>query len=245
MNDLDCFLANFWRAVKFHPLTLARIADYPVSELDLHARHSWLVQQRTTIQEKIRSDEMWCDPQVAAWWVWGINQWIGSGWCPSHQKLHPHGGGDHRLFRSRPAINNAGQGIHRPSVLSRSEQLPQYLDALAKRIERVRILCGDWSRAVTPSVTVRLGLTGILLDPPYTKESGRKKNLYALDNLTVGHQVRKWAVENGGNPKLRIALCGYAEEYVMPSDWSVFEWKSQGSSNGNKERIWFSPHCLN
>ena len=49
-------------------------------------------------------------------------------------------------------------------------------------------------------MTERLGVTGVFLDPPYTKESGRQENLYALDDLTVGHQVRDWAVENGGNP---------------------------------------------
>jgi hypothetical protein len=68
--------------------------------------------------------------------------------------------------------------------------------------------------------------------------------------------VRLWAVENGDNPLLRIALCGYVEEHVaaMPSSWECVAWKAQGgygsqagdrgNENGKRERIWFSPHCL-
>lgn len=121
--------------------------------------------------------------------------------------------------------------------------LQEQFKQLAARLERVRILNGDWSRLVTPAVTTRHGMTGVFLDPPYTEESGRKKGLYAKDDLTVGHQVRNWAVKNGDNPKFRIALCGYESEYRMPLNWSVFDWKAVGSQNGNKERIWFSPHC--
>lgn len=80
VNDIDSLLANFWRSLKLHPRKLANVADYPVSELDLHARHSWLMNRREEIAEKMRADEGWCDPKVAAWWVWGISQWIGGGW---------------------------------------------------------------------------------------------------------------------------------------------------------------------
>ena len=132
-----------------------------------------------------------------------------------------------------------GSGVHR-----RSELLNEYYFKLAARLKDVRILSGDWSRLVTPSMTIRTGITGVFLDPPYTEESGRKKQLYARDDLAIGHQVRAWAVKNGDNPLFRIALCGYEAEYRMPLNWSVFEWKAIGSQNGNKERIWFSPHCL-
>lgn len=73
-------------------------------------------------------------------------------------------------------------------------------------------------------------------------------------NLTVAHDVRLWCVENGDNPLLRIALCGYAGEHeeLEAKGWSVLAWKAQGgygnqgedNSNRGKERIWFSPHCL-
>ena len=245
VNDMDALLVNFWRASKLHPRKLAKAADYPVSELDLHARHAWLVNQRETIQEKIRGSEAWCDPKVAAWWVWGISQWIGGGWCQDRRLGRPSMEG-RGIFRQRPVLDSCG--IHRrgtrPNDEQRGEVLRRTFDLLSHRLERVRVLNGDWSRAVTSAVTTRQGLTGVMLDPPYTEESGRKNGLYAKDDLAVGHQVRDWAEENGDNPKLRIALCGYEGEYRMPRSWKVFNWKSQGSRNGDKERIWFSPHCL-
>jgi hypothetical protein len=71
--------------------------------------------------------------------------------------------------------------------------------------------------------------------------------------LTVAHDVREWAIANGDNPKLRIALCGYEGEHDMPSNWQCIAWKAtggygnlskKGNDNCRKERIWFSPHCL-
>lgn len=58
-------------------------------------------------------------------------------------------------------------------------------------------------------------------------------------------------IEHGDDPRLRIALCGYAGEHEMPTTWECVVWKANGgygnvSGNRNKhaERIWFSPHCL-
>lgn len=241
VNDLDGLLVNFWRAAKLHPRKLAAVADYPVSELDLHARHVWLSQNKNAIYEKMIAQPAWCDPEVAAWWVWGISQWSGSGWCgratQSRQKPHPDRRGIQRLSHQRgdgPVTENDGRG----------SLLQDYFDLLSRRLERVRIHVGDWSRVVTPSLTTRNGLSGVFLDPPYTKESERQLDLYASDDHAIGHEVQEWAVENGGDPRFRIALCGYDGEYDMPSSWSVYEWKAVGSRTGNKERIWFSPHCL-
>ena len=43
VNDLDCNVANFWRAVQADPEAVAKFAAWPVNEADLHARHRWLV----------------------------------------------------------------------------------------------------------------------------------------------------------------------------------------------------------
>lgn len=235
VNDLDSLLVNFWRALKLHPRKLANAADFPISELDQHARHAWLVRKKQELVEQIRSQEAWCDPKVAAWWVWGISQWRSGGWCASGKQ-------------SRRIPNTDSRGIHRISFRQggqrRSEYLREYFHQVACRLEHVRIVSGDWRRVLVSSFTTRHGLTGILLDPPYTDESGREARIYAEDSLNIGHEVRDWAVEHGSDPKLRIALCGYEGEYRMPSNWSVFEWKSAGTTNGHKERIWFSPHCL-
>ncbi len=52
----------------------------------------------------------------------------------------------------------------------------------------------------------------------------------------------------------KCTLCGYEGEHDLPG-WSVFEWSAHGgyehqgkngtSGNRHRERVWFSPHCLN
>ena len=78
-NDADAYVCNFWRAVTAAPDEVARWADWPVSEIDLHARHKWLI-SRTEFRERLRADPEYFDAKVAGWWVWGICQWIGRGW---------------------------------------------------------------------------------------------------------------------------------------------------------------------
>lgn len=129
-----------------------------------------------------------------------------------------------------------------------------YMRALANRLRRVRVCCGDWSRVMGPSVTIKHGVCGVFLDPPYSEESGRASDLYSSDDLAVAHDVRKWAIENADNPLLHIALCGYEGEHDMPNSWECIAWKNRGgygsqasgrgAANAHRERIWFSPHCL-
>jgi hypothetical protein len=129
-----------------------------------------------------------------------------------------------------------------------------YLRELAERLRRVRVCCGDWSRICGPSPTVKLGITGVLLDPPYADTADRDETLYATDSLSVAHDAREWAIENGNDPRLRIALCGYDGEHEMPDNWEAVAWKAaggygsqgdaRGRDNAKRERIWVSPHCL-
>lgn len=68
VNDLDCYLANFWRALQHDPEGVAYHADGPVNEADLHARHRWLVDHRP---EQVMREPDFFDVQIAGWWVWG------------------------------------------------------------------------------------------------------------------------------------------------------------------------------
>ena len=57
-------------------------------------------------------------------------------------------------------------------------------------------------------------------------------------------------------PLLTLAtarLCGYEGEHDMPEDWRVYAWSAgegfgaqakERSGNGKRERVWFSPACL-
>jgi DNA adenine methylase len=267
VNDRDCLLANFWRALQSDPDEVARCADNPVNEADQHARHLWLVSQEE-FRERMKVDPDYFDAKIAGWWVWGQCIWIGSGWC-SRQLPHlgDAGTGVHRqlphlgdagtgVHRKRPHLGSAGNGVHRklPHLGSAGTALLEYMRELAERLRRVRVCCGDWSRVCGPSPTVKLGITGVFLDPPYSDEADRQDDLYAVDDGAVAHQVREWALEWGNDPRMRIALCGYDGEHQMPDSWEEIPWKAcggygsqgdgRGRENSARERIWFSPHCL-
>src|SRR6202041_1372731 len=47
VNDIDCGLINFWRAVSKEPDEVIKYANFPVSETELHARHQWIVSNTT------------------------------------------------------------------------------------------------------------------------------------------------------------------------------------------------------
>ena len=110
VNDADGFLANFWRALAHDPEAVAMWCDWPVNEVDLFARHLWLVNTgRSRLLEGMESDPDFYDAQVAGWWVWGVNAWIGSGWCSGEGPwIH----GDDGIGK-RPHLGNAGQGVNR------------------------------------------------------------------------------------------------------------------------------------
>jgi hypothetical protein len=147
-------------------------------------------------------------------------------------------------------LANRGKGINR-TVQS---PIYDYMQELSRRLRKVRVCCGGWERVCGPSVTFKHGITGVFLDPPYADTAERQENLYASDSVDVAHEVREWAIANGGNREMRIALCGYEGEHVMPEDWECVAWKSRGGygsqgtgsgrDNSERERIWFSPHCL-
>jgi len=111
VNDADGLLANFWRATQHAPDEVAAFADWPVNEADLHARHRWLVDRRSMV-EQLMADPEWYDAQSAGWWVWGISQWIGTGWCPP---THASVSDVRELPIQLPHVGDAGMGIHRAS----------------------------------------------------------------------------------------------------------------------------------
>lgn len=335
VNDRDAYISNFWRSLKSDPEAVAEWADWPVSEPDLHARHRWLTERRD-FRDRMFTDPDYFDAKIAGWWVWGISQWIGSGWCSRpdwtgrvshgaprgiltdryaqrpmltpgqgvHQKRPRIARGGRGVGRQLPNLSGdggaAGRGIHasamprkRPQLgghnnkgvcskdlhgkmpkadrgtasqlIIRREALLTWFDELAARLRKVRVCCGDWTRILGPSPTYLIGTTGVFLDPPYDPRAiatGANKvdgqapsdSLYAHHDANISARVRDWALANGDNPQLRIALCGYEGEHEMPDSWAKVEWKAQGGysvkadaqgkRNAERERIWFSPHCL-
>lgn len=353
VNDLDCMVANFWRATSADPEAVAAHADHPVNEADLHARHRWLVlsEDAAEFRRRMRTDPHFFDAKVAGWWCWGACCWIGSGWCsaqaaesdqpprspqqngscsggnwggvlkgPSEQLPKLAGGGKKTATTSyggshvhadripdladgkRPLLGmpndegqrgTSGRGVHAPgpsdahrpqladafsrgrgvhgndsagTCEQRRAWLVDWFSRLRDRLRTVRVCCGHWLRVCdSPSVTTRLGLTGVFLDPPYAKTradgtANRSAELYANDRAqdvdALVAEVRAWCLERGGDPLMRICLAGYegeGHEALETAGWRVVAWKAAGGygnrteagkANAARERLWFSPHCL-
>ncbi len=230
VNDIDGLLVNFWRAVKHDPEAVAEYASWPVTELDLLARHDWLIGKRESITAMLRDDPEAFDAKAAGWWCWGACLWIGSGWADSN------------AFSKLPQLGR-GSGVN-------SQRGGDAVLDLAFRMANVRVICGDWARVLCGPATINRGLTGVVLDPPYDAE-GHDKGMYVAYG-SVAKDVGAWCRENGANPLFRIALCGYEGEHDLPG-WACEKWYSppmsgirsaKGQANTRRERIWFSPHCL-
>lgn len=272
INDADGMVCNFWRSVQADAESTAGFADWPVSESDLHARHVWLKDRRENLTSKLEGDPDYFDTKIAGWWVWGQCCWIGSGWCAESRsgpwsvveidgarKLVHLGDAGRGVNRQRVHLGDAGQAISFDDEGSTGNGSPllEYFEQLSDRLRRVRICSGDWSRVCGPTPTVKMGITGIVLDPPY-KHSERDSELYAKDQDVSG-AVREWCKEWSGDKRMRIALFGYEGEghdELESLGWDCVPWKAKGgySSQGDsrslgqgnceRERIWFSPSCV-
>jgi hypothetical protein len=119
--------------------------------------------------------------------------------------------------------------------------------AISHRLADVIIYCGDWSDRITPHTNGRY-ICAWFLDPPY--ESFHY--LYGAQESSMHDDLETWCIAHGANPKNRIAICGYAGDYTRLHGWDCVPWKAPKSfrltankvANANRERIWFSPACL-
>ena len=238
LNDADGWLVNTWRAIQHNPHAVAQHAYGPVSEIDYHARLAWLQERRSDgLPAWLEGDPEAHDAKAAGWWLYVVACGIGD----------PFGSGPWRVVDGRltdtrelPHLGDAGRGDY--------DRLVGYMRALADRLRRVRITCGDWRRVVQPSV-YRAGSGGdgaraIFLDPPYSTSG----DLYVHGDSQVAHAVREWCA--GAPNHLRIVLCGYDDEHDSLG-WRRINGSAGGGAgysanglNGRRERLWLSPGCL-
>jgi hypothetical protein len=241
VGDLNGFIANFWRATVARPAEVARAADYPVSHVDLGARHSWLLAQRGRLAAELQDAEWPGDAKAAGWWLWGQCCWIGSGWCEWDAK----GCGD-----QIPHVGDAGMGIQAigkiPHVsdagreglwTSGGRTAWAWLHKLAARMERVRVIHGAWDRCLNHHYGG--DDTAVFLDPPYEAFAA----LYGA--AAEVSDVVTWCRENAA---LRIALCGHRGDYDFPG-WDAVDWERERTTYGStatkaEECVWYSPGCL-
>jgi DNA adenine methylase len=285
--DGSGFIANFWRAVKHQPAAVAEWADYPVSHIDLGARHGWLMAQRDRIGAEMQDPDWPGDAKVAGWWLWGQCCWIGSGWCDWFGQI-PHAsdaGMGVQAIGKIPHASDAGMGVQAIGKIPHASdagrgvqaigQIPHASDAgrgvqaigqiphassagrgadalltscgrtawawlhrIADRLERVRVVHGDWSRCLNNHFGG--DDTAVFLDPPYRSYEA----LYGKAGA-VADAVESWAREN---EHLRIALCGHRDDYKL-AGWDAVEWSRgrltySGGQTTDSECVWYSPACL-
>ena len=297
INDAAGFVANFWRAIAADPDAVAHHADWQCNEVDLFARHSWLVRQIDGLRGRLEADPDFYDAKIAGWWCWGACNWIGDGWCSGdgpwvlldgrivkgksgegvkRQLPHldagrgikrklPHLGNGQGIKRQLPHFGNgqgikrklphldAGKGINRADGQGdRRQFILNWFTHLHNRLREVRVACGDWQRVCKESVTIRHGLTGIFLDPPYT--NGNMQYAAGGVGTDLPIQVQAWCVANGSNPLLRIVICGHAGEHdaLLAHGWTPRTWAArrgyaksdEAVANSAGETIWCSPHCI-
>ena len=263
IGDANCYVANFWRALKYQPDAVTVWQDYPVSHIDLYARHRWLTEPSRVAELRAKLiDADWPgDAKIAGWWLWGQCCWIGSGWCDPDRGQRGDGSAGDDGCGQIPHAGNAGRGVqattlgkipHASNAGMGHGQIPfvssqgmgaqgmvrEWMHALAARLERVRVVHGDWSRCLNHHYGAEQ--TAVFLDPPYLAF----EKLYSDAKEPIAAQVAEWAREHA---HLRVALCGHRGDYDMPG-WSVLDWsRGRHTYGGNKttdaECIWFSPAC--
>tara|TARA_R110000868_G_scaffold238607_1_gene493083 strand:- start:797 stop:1237 length:441 start_codon:yes stop_codon:yes gene_type:complete len=114
----------------------------------------------------------------------------------------------------------------------------RWLHQIAERLERTRVVHGDWTRCLNHHYGAEN--TAVFLDPPYREY----EKVYGVSE-PVADAVAAWAREH---QHLRIALCGHRGDYDMPG-WDVVDWSRGrltygGGKTTAEECVWYSPACL-
>ena len=246
VNDYSSHLVNAWRAISLAPEQLAPLCVGPVAEVNTEAQHYALLEQEKALRERLGDPALY-DATLAAWWIKGANEWIGSGWCAAEgpwnwtAEAGWQSNAGTGVNRKLPHFGDAGKGAYAQRV----QAVTGWLCALRDRLCSVRIACGDWLRVTGESVTTKHGLTGIFLDPPYAGTE------YVYGSaVDVSWQVGQWCAENGGNSLLRIVLAGRDAEHdhLLALGWKKHGWSGRVGYSKTEDRhaeaLWCSPHCL-
>lgn len=250
INDIDAFVTNFWRSVQHDHEMVLRSASKISNDLDNVAKKKYLVERYADLKEKCSEDFAYFDAQLAGFWLF----------CNANS-LNPSIAKDNvntRLFIS-PSGSGRGFQMTRTS-LDPYESFEEWMHVLCVRFQRVAVLCRDW-RDVKGSDYITYfnygagkAITGIYLDPPYTKES-RVGAVYAQEDFDVAADCREWAYDRGDDPALRIVLSGYQTEFdSLPAGWRMYDVpRKAGHENFGKtkdkdrarpvEVLVASPHC--
>jgi site-specific DNA-adenine methylase len=225
VNDKNGFITNFWRAVKNNPDKVVHYASGIVSEMELHARNTFLFESCKTIQKRLYTNPLEYSCKVAGYWAYAMGLRIG--------------------------VAGAGNKPYnvRPKVLTKPKNYDVLFD-LQRRLKDVQSLCRDWKRLLTKTALSpargKDKIIGVFLDPPYKKNKRSKAILYGEhDSYEVAEEVYQWGVEHGEDKKFRIVMCGNHGDFEPPQGWLTLHWTGHAHTKKTEECLWFSPWCLN
>lgn len=245
LNDLDGMVTNAWRALKWSPEELKPLIDWPMNELDLHARSEWVEAQREELEARLqgedltdilRKDPHFHDVKIAAWWIWGMGAAIGDAFVKQKKAI--------------PCVYSP-RGVH-----GKTFDVDKMLARFEKRLRNTRITCGNWNRVVGDNILLNTTPVAVFLDPPYA--STDRHDTYAHESYSVASEVGEWCLAHGDNPNVKIILAGYEGDYDLPDNWECLPWKTmggygnisrveggttRGKENASRERLWLSPSC--
>ena len=213
--DLDGLLINFWRCIAGNWHDMEPHFFGIVSEIDIQAKHAALLNARPSLTDKLKADDHYYDPQLAAWWWEGISSWLGSGY-------------GHRLAKQRPHIDRSLKGVWATRMTD------ERITEVARRLGSVIILAGDWQdawkRATTDAIVNRFDRSvGVFLDPPYAGE--RASGLYAED-AHLNTEIEAWCLRQPRHVK--VVLAGYEDEYpgLKSAGWLLQKWTAPNGYAG-------------
>lgn len=242
INDWDGYICNFWRAVKNDPKGVLKATNIISHELEKVSLFNHLGIIRNEFWEKIRTDYFFYDVEVAGQWWWLHCMTIGE-----------------IAFGEENDRNKGRLKIEKgKSPQDRIKNLNEIYHFLSS--SKVRITCRDWKEMFPKNGLNswgRIGEFGVFLDPPYSEKANRADKLYSVESKNLHDEVLEFCLGNSKFPKVRIAVCGYKEEYqeLLKEGWNQMAWKGhggysrimgeekQGMKNRFKEVIYFSPSC--
>jgi hypothetical protein len=263
IGDANGFIANFWRAVVNQHAEVARWADYPVVNVDLGARHVWLMAQRERLGAALQDPEWPGDAQVAGWWMWGQCCWIGSGWA-DWWRTRPMGdaveGGQIPFLSSPgmgvqaggkiPHVNNLGRGVQAVG------QIPQINDVGRGYASKTHIaedgagpdhwtssgaVAAQWLRRLAARLN-RVRVVHGAWDRCLNSYYGKEETAVFLDPPYDGYEdlYRADSVVAGviawcrEHGDLRVALCGHLGDYDLPG-WDCVGWERLRTTYGSSK----------
>jgi site-specific DNA-adenine methylase len=260
LNDLDGMVANFWRSVKYSVHETACHCDMGQHEIELHSRLLAIWRETPTLTQKLVEDATWHDPKLAGYWASVMSADL-TPLCGTR-------GGPWQLDekgRLTKCTDSSGVAFSKPNTTRKNcvrwsieGRLERSLLILHDALMHAYVLCGGWERCFI-DYQMQDSPIGVFFDPPYDQEVNNMYSVYK-ESAGVTSSVKQWCANSGKNRNLRIAVCGYEGEYaslVSDHGWTEFRWEgtggygrsakkaeSNGVTNRLKERIWFSPHCL-